>query len=436
MDVSKKKDLIGKTIGIIIALFSPMLIIQIVILMLLSKNIISVTLAMILDVMIWGVIMILAIMAMRSLLMPIRAIFTDAAKVDVDDRMMQKINKLSGRQDSIGEMVRKINATVDGLAFVIKGIKNASGELESISSDFQRTFHEMEGSMQDTAGEIDTITDNTVSQVTYTHDMKDKIDAISMAIRNINENVKSLTKSAELVENCNSDAQHIMNELIVISEDSGTAMKEVEIQTDRTNQSARQIHTVTEIIAGISDQTNLLALNASIEAARAGEHGKGFAVVAEEIRILADQSKESTEQINKIVKELIANSDISVKIAERVSGAFTKQNKKIQETESIFSALHEEIEGVSNAIKGIDSEMSDLNKHRVVIESGISSMNEFVEENAKHASLTSENVAGLQGMVLDCNDITKKVVDVSQELIGYIKEFDVGSIKNMARTAL
>lgn len=337
---------------------------------------------------------------------------------------------ISERQDGIGETFRKINATVDGLASVMKGIKIASGELESISSDFQRTFHEMEGSMQDTAGEIDTITDNTVSQVAYTHDMKNKIDAISMAIENINENVKALTKSAELVENCNNDAQYIMNELIVISEDSGTAMKEVKVQTDRTNQSAQQIHTATEIIAGISDQTNLLALNASIEAARAGEHGKGFAVVAEEIRTLADQSKESTEQINKIVKELIANSDISVKITERVSEAFTEQNKKIQETESIFSALHKEIEEVSGAIKGIDSEMSDLNEHRVVIESSISSMNEFVEENAKHANLTSQNVAGLQGMVRDCNDITQKVVDVSQELIGYIKEFDAGSIKN------
>lgn len=387
-----------------------------------SNNIISVTLAMILNIIVWGVIMFLAIMAMRSLFMPIRAIFADAAQLDQDDRMTQKINKLSARQDGVGETVRKINAAVVGLASVIKGIKKASGELESISSDFQCTFREMEGSMRDTAGEVDTITDNTVSQVTYSHDMKNKIDAISMAIENINENVKALTKSAELVGNCNNDAQHIMDELIVISEDSGAAMKEVKVQTDRTNQSAKQIHTVTEIIAGISDQTNLLALNASIEAARAGEHGKGFAVVAEEIRILADQSKESTEQINKIVKELIANSDISVKITERVSEAFTEQNKKIKETESIFSALHGEIEEVGNSIKGIDSEMGDLNKHRVVIESGISSMNEFVEGNAKHASLTSENVAGLQEMVRDCNDITQMIVDVSQELIGYIKE--------------
>lgn len=430
MDASKRKSLIGKSVGVAVALFSPALIAQIVILMLLSKNIISVMMAMILTVVILGVVMIMVIMVLRSFLMPIRTIFIDAAETDVDERMTQKIDKLAGRQDSVGEAIRKINTMVDGLAAIIKGIKNASGELEGISSDFQRMFHEMESSMQETAGSVGTIADNTVSQVSYTHDMKEKIDAISMAIENINANIKALTKSAELVESCNNDAKQIMNELIVISEDSGAAMKEVKAQTDRTNQSAKQIHTATEIIAGISNQTNLLALNASIEAARAGEHGKGFAVVAEEIRCLADQSKESTEQINKIVNDLIANSDISVKITDRVSEAFTQQNQKIQETESIFSTLHDEIAEVSNAIKGIDSEMNDLNEHKVVMESSISSTTEVVEENAKDAELTSEIVAELQGMVSDCNDMTRKVVDVSEELIGYIREFDIKSIKN------
>ncbi|MDE7246880.1 MAG: chemotaxis protein [Lachnospiraceae bacterium] len=430
MDTSKKKGLIGKIVGIAIALFSPALIAQIIILMLLSKNVISVMMAMILTVIILGAVMAIAILAVRSLLMPIRNIFTDAAGTDADNKMSQKITKLAERQDGIGEMVRKINEMVDGLAGIISGIKNASGELEMISNDFQSMFHEMESSMQDTAGAVGTIAGNSEEQVNYTHDMKDKIDAISMAIENINVNIKALTKSTELVENCNNDAQQIMKELIVISEESGAAIREVKAQTDRTNQSAQQIHTATEIIAGISNQTNLLALNASIEAARAGEHGKGFAVVADEIRGLADQSKASTEQINNIVNDLIANSDNSVRITDRVSEAFEEQNRKIQETETIFSTLHEEINEVSNAIKGIDSEMGDLNEHKTVIESSIASLTEFVEENAKDAALTSANVADLQGMVSDCNNITQKVVDVSEELVGYIREFSVETIKN------
>jgi len=249
-----------------------------------------------------------------------------------------------------------------------------------------------------------------------------------MAIGNINQSIKDLSKSTEIVESCQNDAGRIMDELTSISRESGIAIEEVKSQTDRTNKSAQQIRTATGIIADISNQTNLLALNASIEAARAGEHGKGFAVVAEEIRILADQSKESTEQINHIVNELIANSDISVEITERVSKSFEEQNKKVEETENIFKSLNSELVKTTEAIRCIDSEISDLDGHKVLIENSADEMTTSAEENAEQANLTSDNVSGLQEMVGNCTNMTKQVVGVSEELVRYIKKFDTSSI--------
>ena len=197
-------------------------------------------------------------------------------------------------------------------------------------------FSQMQEVVNNTNSAVDTITGNTTVQVDKVEDIKVKTDSISSAVDNIHKNIEGLKESVDTVTECNDKAADIMKELICISEKSGHAMEEVSKETQRTNESAQEIRKVTEIIAGISNQTNLLALNASIEAARAGENGRGFAVVAEQIRALADQSRESTEHINNIVNGLIENSDISVETVKKVTSRLSLINILMQ---SLFLAL-------------------------------------------------------------------------------------------------
>ena len=310
-------------------LFAPVLIVMIVVFILLNNNIIGVLPAFILMLIVFGIVLLLIISIIRSVVIPIRAAITGISADDkANEKVNKKLQKLSSRNDETGELVRNIQNTFGGITNTITAIRIATTELEQVSEEFVKMFSQMQEVVNNTNSAVDTITDNTTVQVDKVEDIKVKTDSISRAVDNIHKNIEGLKESVDTVTECNDKAADIMKELICISEESGHAMEEVSKETQRTNESAQEIRKVTEIIAGISNQTNLLALNASIEAARAGENGRGFAVVAEQIRALADQSRESTEHINNIVNGLIENSDISVETVKKVTDAFEKQAKK------------------------------------------------------------------------------------------------------------
>ncbi len=428
MDVKKKKSLRNKLIVGIIVSFVVIMIWQIFVLNLLDNGKINTFVATVFIVgSLFFVIGSIGI-TVRYFLGKIVHIFSGIRDV-TDETIDAGADKIAQRNDEIGEMARAVQDAFGSLGKVISGIRKASTELGEVSESFKDIFNSMETAVEQTGDEVDTIASNTVMQAEQVADMKEKIDAISSAIETIASNIEMLAESAELMKNYDESVEKILNELVAISQRSSDAIENVRQQTELTNQSAQKIRTATEIIAGISSQTNLLALNASIEAARAGEHGKGFAVVAEEIRALADQSRESTEQIESVVAALLDNSDVSVEITKEVSEAFLKQNEKIQDTEAIFSSLNREIGKVSDSIKEITGEVEELNSHKNVIETGIDSLETAAKQNAESAEITTKNMQEFRQIVSECNNATSTVVNVSDELIGYIKEFGVDAIK-------
>ena len=346
-----------------------------------------------------------------------------------DDTMDLGLNKVAERKDEIGEMARYVQETFSSIGKVVGGIRKASAELGEVSEDFKNIFATMRTAVEQTEGEVSTLSGNTMEQAEQVADMQLKIEAINEAIEKIAENIEILADSADVMKKYDISVEEILTELVAISKKSSESMENVRQQTVLTNQSAQKIRSATEIIAGISAQTNLLALNASIEAARAGEHGRGFAVVAEEIRALADQSKESTEQIEKVVSDLLSNADISVEITREVTEAFLKQNEKIEETQEIFGSLNTEIGKVSDSISQISGEMEGLNSHKNVIAEGIQSLTVSAKQNADSTEVTTENVEEFRQIVDECNKATETVVSVSMELIGYIGEFGEEAIK-------
>lgn len=423
MEQDNRKVAWGKALKPIFALMLVIVLWQVLVLEMLKNGIISTLIAVVLvsavSVVIFGVVF----WVVKSLLNQFLTIAQGKTEDEQEQtKIGEKAKKLMEREDDIGAMMRSVHNSISSFATVISGIKTATEELKSVSDDFNNIFHDMEASLKITQDSVHTIADNTVTQATQTADMKEKIDAIGNLIAMISENVDALNASADKMQECNESAENIMGELIDISKKNGEAIENVRGQSKLTNDSAQQIQTVTDIIADISNQTNLLALNASIEAARAGEHGRGFAVVAEQIRTLADQSRESTERINQLVADLMDKANVSVEITEEVSEAVSLQNEKIDQTKEIFTTLNSEIGQVGSAIEGISSEVEELKSHSDIIETETVSLKEFADQNAESAQITIEHMNELDSTVDKCNAATDRVVGVSDKLIGYVHE--------------
>lgn len=423
MEQDNSKVAWGKALKPIFALLLVIVLWQVLVLEMLKNGIISTLIAVVLVSAVSVVIFGIVFWVVKSLLNQFLTIAQGKTEDEQEQtKIGEKAKKLMEREDDIGLMMRSVHDSISSFATVISGIKTATEELKSVSDDFNNIFHDMEDSLKITQDSTHTIADNTVTQAAQTADMKEKIDAIGDLIAMISENVDALNASADKMQECNESAENIMGELIDISKKNGEAIENVREQSKLTNDSAQQIQTVTDIIADISNQTNLLALNASIEAARAGEHGRGFTVVAEQIRTLADQSRESTERINQLVADLMDKANVSVEITEKVSEAVSLQNEKIDQTKEIFTILNGEIGQVGSAIEGISSEVEELKNHSDNIETETVSLKEFAAQNAESAQITIEHMNELDSTVSKCNAATERVVGVSDKLIGYVHE--------------
>ncbi len=122
--------------------------------------------------------------------------------------------------------------------------------------------------------------------------------------------------SVETTEHVNSGSEEIKQSILQMNS-VHAVVEETSIVIDTLVTRTQQIDKALDAITNIADQTNLLALNAAIEAARAGENGKGFAVVAEEVRDLAEKSKEFANEINHLIKNILQDTKATVDVMQR-----------------------------------------------------------------------------------------------------------------------
>ena len=176
---------------------------------------------------------------------------------------------------------------------------------------------------------------------------------------------------------------------------------------------SRKVHEIdalTEEILAISSQTNLLALNASIEAARAGEAGKGFAVVAEEIRQLADHSRQAVDKIRKVTENVVQNVAFLSENARRLLGFM---NGKVMEDYKVMTELAEAYQKDSAFYNDISS---DLGASSQEMNASMAGINESIGVIAELAGGIAEFMENMEQSAEESRENSKAVMERMAEL--------------------
>lgn len=327
-------------------------------------------------------------------------------------------------KDEIGVLVGNINLLIEKMGDILQLISHDSQRLIGSVGVVSNKISDTNASVNDTSAAMEELAASMEEVTAATQELSGNSDQVYLQMAKIADQAK---EGSEFAGRLMKEAKQSRREAIESKDETKEIVEDISSALIRSIENSKQVNKIdelTEEILSISAQTNLLALNASIEAARAGEAGKGFSVVADEIRMLADTSKETAntiQEISKVVRKAVQKlSDDSEKMVDFMEHTVLSNYDKF-----VLIAEH-----YKNGVNNFDEMLQDFAKTSKALQNTMQSIDQSIhmisstiEESTGAINTVAENAADMVSAMEGVMDEMKVSESVSQTLRKEVGKF-------------
>ena len=317
-----------------------------------------------------------------------------------------------------------LNKALTNLDDLLSGIANNANVIGDSSMEMLSASEEMNTNTGEIASAIAEMSSGAQTQVSKVDESSNLVENIQRAATTMSDQAEGIKDAAHKVSESTENGLKMVNKVGYSMKDikafANDTDRSIQVLTERSNEITR----VLGIITDIASQTNLLALNAAIEAAQAGDAGRGFAVVAEEIRKLAEDSRNSAREIEKLITDVQNDTASAAKVIEvmneSILGGESASNDASEAFREIASSSTQNLE-ISKQILEATKDQMDSIKDVVTITEGIVVIAEETAAGTEQvASSATELSAGMESYTQRSEEVAE-ITRMLKERVGMFK---------------